>query len=121
MATRYGGQLAPNVYFRVYGKYSSDDDTELATGTSAGDATRMGQGGFRLDAETSPQNTLTVQGDAYGDQEDKLTYAPSRASGGNILGRWSHTFASGSDMALQVYYDRSHLFTVQPPDRKSVM
>jgi iron complex outermembrane receptor protein len=115
IAARYGGRLAPNVFFRIYGKYTGRDDTELAAGTTAGDASRMSQGGFRVDAQTSPENTLTVQGDVFGNREDNPTAAPSRSSGGNILGRWSHSFASGSNMKLQVYYDRSHLFTVQPP------
>jgi len=32
------------------------------------------------------------------------------ASGGNILGRWSHTISDDSDTSLQLYYDRTHLY-----------
>ena len=29
-------------------------------------------------------------------------------SGGNVLGRWSHTLSKDSDLSLQLYYDRTH-------------
>ncbi|MGH7484279.1 MAG: TonB-dependent receptor plug domain-containing protein, partial [bacterium] len=32
-----------------------------------------------------------------------------KASGGNLLGRWSRTISADSDMSLQLYYDRTHL------------
>src|SRR6185437_8201053 len=39
-------------------------------------------------------------------------------SGGNILGRWTHTAATGASMSLQVYYDHTYLsqpFPAAPP------
>jgi iron complex outermembrane receptor protein len=35
-------------------------------------------------------------------------------NGGNVLGRWTHTTAGGSDVTVQAYYDRTHL--AQPAD-----
>jgi iron complex outermembrane recepter protein len=29
-------------------------------------------------------------------------------NGGNVIGRWSHTFSDNSDLRLQLYYDRTH-------------
>ncbi len=60
-SVRYGGTLAPNVYFRVYGKYTDRDSGVFADGSSANDSWRMSRGGFRIDSEAVPQNTLTLQ------------------------------------------------------------
>ena len=106
---RYGGTLSSNVFFRVYGKYFDRGDQVFANGDDASDSWRMGRGGFRLDVEASPQNTFTLQGDLYSGDENVATGGNTRVSGGNVLGRWSHTFSEDSDMSLQMYYDRTHL------------
>jgi iron complex outermembrane receptor protein len=106
---RYGGTLASNVYYRVYGKYSQWGDEVFADGQNAGDAWNMGRGGFRVDAEPSLQNKYTVQGDYYAGHEGVTTGGRANVSGGNLLGRWAHIFSDSSDMSLQMYYDRTHL------------
>jgi len=107
---RYGGKLAPNVSYRIYGKYFDRDDQVYANGSPANDAWHMGQGGFRIDAETSAQNSFTLQGDYYnGDEGDPITRNDAVVRGNNILGRWTHAFSDDSDMSLQLYYDRTHL------------
>ena len=106
---RYGGVLASNVYFRVYGKYFDRDNEVFADGSDAADSWNMGQGGFRIDAEPLAQNTLTLQGDYYAGHENITTGGRANVSGGNILGRWSHTFSDENDLSLQLYYDRTHL------------
>jgi len=106
---RYGGTLASNVYFRVYGKYFDRDDEVFASGKDASDSWNMGRGGFRLDAEPSLQNTFTLQGDYYAGHEGITSAGRASVAGGNMLGRWSHTFSDDSDMKLQVYYDRTHI------------
>src|SRR5713226_9561486 len=50
---RYGGALASNVFYRVYGKYFDRDSAVLPSGQDATNNWRMGQGGFRLDREDS--------------------------------------------------------------------
>lgn len=50
---RYGGTLATDVYFRVYDKYFNRDDEVFGNGDSANDSWKMGQAGFRIDAEQS--------------------------------------------------------------------
>ena len=67
---RYGGTLASNVYFRIYGKYFDRGSELFTNGNSASDSWGMGQGGFRIDSEASPQNLLTLQGDFYSQGED---------------------------------------------------
>jgi iron complex outermembrane receptor protein len=113
VGARYGGTLASNVYYRVYGKYFDRGSEVFSNGASASDSWRMGQGGFRIDSEASPQNPLTLQGDFYlGDE--KSTTGDTRTGGGNVLGRWSHTFSDDSDMSLQLYYDRTHIAIPKP-------
>src|SRR5688500_16912994 len=46
---RYGGQLADDAYFRVYGLGFMHDNSELGDGTNVNDEWRLGQGGFRID------------------------------------------------------------------------
>lgn len=106
---RYGGALAPDVHFRLYGKYFDRGTEAFNSGGSASDSWRMQQGGFRIDAWPSQQNALTLQGDLYGSDVNISTGGQGHASGGNILGRWLHTCSDGSDMSLQVYFDRTHL------------
>jgi iron complex outermembrane recepter protein len=80
----------------------------------------MGQGGFRLDWDTSDNNLLMFQGDLYAGSVGqtsiilsptppfrRLNNADTAVAGGNILGRWIHRFSEASDVQLQVYYDRT--------------
>lgn len=111
---RYGGALGSSVNFRVYGKQFDRDGSVLANGNDVSDAWQMSQGGFRMDAEPSLQNTFTLQGDIYDGEEDLATGNASSVNGGNVLGRWLHTYSENSDTSLQVYYDRTHLSLPKP-------
>jgi iron complex outermembrane recepter protein len=106
---RYGGTLASNVYFRVYGKYFDRNDEVFGDGSNATDSWNMAQGGFRVDAQQSSQNLFTLQGDYYNGDENIATGGTARVNGNNIIGRWTDTFSDEADMSLQVYYDRTHL------------
>ena len=108
-SARYGGTLAPGVDFRVYAQYFNRGDEIQANVNSNADAWHKGQGGFRLDASTSPGNAVTVQGDYYRGDEGIATGGAAGISGGNLLARWSHVLSTYSDMTLQAYYDRTHL------------
>ncbi|HEX7859744.1 MAG TPA: TonB-dependent receptor [Verrucomicrobiae bacterium] len=115
---RYGGKINDNTYYRVYGKFSNHDDSELRGGGDANDNWWMSRGGFRLDWTPSDQNLFTLQGDLYGGDLGQsitvpLTTAPYldtltddvQTHGGNILGRWTHDFSETSELALKLYYD----------------
>jgi iron complex outermembrane recepter protein len=106
---RYGASITSNIFFRVYGKYFDRDSEVFPGGKDASDSWRMGQGGFRMDADLSMENTFTLQGDVYSSDENLATGRNARANGNNILGRWTHTFSAESDISLQLYYDRTHL------------
>jgi len=105
---RYGGQLGTNAYYRVYAKYFNRDETPLANGTDGHDAWQMGQTGFRVDWYPGEANQLTFQGDGYDGAIDQLANGDIRVAGGNLLGRWSHTFSEESELKVQLYYDRTH-------------
>ena len=49
VAARYGGKLAPTIYYRVYAKLFSVDAGVLTDGSGAANAWAHGQGGGRID------------------------------------------------------------------------
>jgi len=111
---RYGGQLAPDAFFRVHGKYFDRDGAVFPDGSDAGDDWRMGRGGFRVDIEPSAEEILTFQGDHYGGEAGQAVGGVVKLSGGNLLGRWSSTSSTGSGTSLQLYYDRTYLYLPKP-------
>ncbi|HSH72843.1 MAG TPA: TonB-dependent receptor [Methylophilaceae bacterium] len=107
-AVRYGGKLAENITYRMYGKYFDRDNESLKSGRSATDSWNFGQGGFRIDAEATLKDSLTLQGDFYGANEtDTITGENGDAKGLNVLGRWKRAISDDSSMKLQFYYDRT--------------
>ncbi len=105
---RYGGQLAPDVHYRVYGKYFDRDSTTFPSGQEGINNWHMGQGGFRVDWDASEANLVTLQGDYYDGSIRQPGASDIAVSGGNVIGRWSHTFSKDSDIKLQLYYDQTH-------------
>src|SRR5436190_21825311 len=105
---RYGGTLATNVYFRVYGKYFDRDSEVYSDGSNAHDSWNRGQAGFRIDSYQSEKNLLTLDGAGFGGLNNVVPGGKGTAQftgnseGGHILGRWTHTFAEASDMSLQL-------------------
>jgi iron complex outermembrane recepter protein len=106
---RYGGTVGSDVAWRAYAKYLDRDDSVLANGADGFDSGHMLQGGFRVDAQPSSQNALTVQGDVYRSDQDVPAGDDSRLSGANVLGRWSRAYSQDSGVSLQAYFDHTHL------------
>jgi iron complex outermembrane recepter protein len=115
---RYGGALGTNLFYRAYVKYFDREGFLDAPGRDGADAWDMLRGGFRLDWEGSDINRLTLQGDYYysnaGQPFDDTSLTPpfsrpldivNHDQGGNVLGRWTHTFSETSQLTLQLYYD----------------
>src|SRR4051812_22796863 len=90
---RYGGQAGYHTYYRAYFKYLDRADQELANGASAHDGMTQSQGGFRIDSTQPGDNTLTFQGDLYLNEFGIAGRPDAKNVGGNLLGRWTHTFA----------------------------
>lgn len=108
---RLGGKLAPDIYFRTYGKYTDEGPEVTATGANADDAWHVARGGFRLDREAGADQ-FTVQGDAYTGHETNPGTPDAYLSGTNVLGRWTHAAADDASLSLQAYYD--HTYITQP-------
>ncbi len=124
-AVRYGGKISDTVFYRADLKYFNRDNSVLPGAGESKDSWDMYRGGFRVDWEPSNVNLLTVQGDLYYGHINQVSASPRRptppfvppsvvavpakttADGGNILGRWTHTFSVESDVQLQAYYDRT--------------
>ena len=119
---QYGGALGSNTTYRVFTKYLNSNSlpTVPTLDTSPGaDGWHLFHGGFRADTKISTKDSLTVQGDLYAGNEGAtivhiFSVEPpvtgnlntiTDLSGGNILGRWEHTFSARSDTTLQVYFD----------------
>ncbi len=118
LAWRYGAGT-DQLSYRIYGKGFTRAPQYHSDGRNFDDW-RMGQIGFRADWAASLRDSLTFQGDAYGTiAGQKLVinrYSPpsnpavednGNYSGANIGTTWRRKLASGSDLQLQVYYDRT--------------
>jgi iron complex outermembrane recepter protein len=101
---QYGGTLAKNLTYRVYGESFFQDPDVTVTGANAKDDWQKSQGGFRLDWAPSGDQ-VTLQGDLYRGWEGQFSGAPEAIAGQNLLARWNHTFEGGSTLQVQAYYD----------------
>src|ERR1700733_10220391 len=118
---QYGGKIGQNGDYRVFGRYFNTANSVFPNGQQAADGWSGGHLGFRSDWTLSPRDTLTVQGDFLKTDESqtittlfsnalplaKTFNDPLTATAGNILARWNHTMANGSEMSLQIYDDYS--------------
>ena len=119
VSIRQGGSRGSDFHYRLFTKYFNRDASFNTMG--AHDDTRMFRGGFRTDWEPANNDHVMVQGEWFtGDGGQQSTVATTQTfpfgfttgnedlemSGGHFLTRWEHTWDSGSDMALQFFYDR---------------
>ena len=119
---RYGSKVKDSTYYRVYGKYYDWYPSIDPAGATASDGWHALRGGFRVDSNLTTRDSVTVQGDLYHDNFGETLTVPSltsptfwstypnngRESGGDLLGRWNHSF-SRSSTSLQMYYDRTNI------------
>jgi iron complex outermembrane recepter protein len=115
---RYGGQIGANAHYRAYLKYFNRDHFMDSEGRSTPDDWDGLRGGFRLDWKPTVKDALTLQGDYYRSHNgetrtDVRLDSPTirsvderyRNTGGNVLGRWTHTFSDASELSIQGFYD----------------
>jgi iron complex outermembrane recepter protein len=103
---RYGGGGSSGPAFRVYGEGFARGSTVDFDGTDAKDSWGLGQGGFRLDGG-SQTSALMLEGDYYDGRPDPDGGTDVVVRGGNAVGRWTRELSEGSDLQLQLYYDRT--------------
>jgi iron complex outermembrane recepter protein len=106
VAARYGGGIGSDLTYRVYAMHHNRDHTYLPGGEDNADKWRQSQAGFALDWKLSERNTLNTQGNFYSGIE-KTKPETSSMDGQNVMARWTHNFAQGSDLNVQAYYDRT--------------
>lgn len=117
---RCGGTMSKGGFYRVFAKYFTRDDFVDFTGARSADGWDVRRGGFRVDKDMSVSDTLMVQGDFYKEHFGQRSTFPlltppfaqtvdSRhpASGFDLLARWEHQGASGSNTAIQMYFDHT--------------
>lgn len=116
---QYGGSLPKGTDYRISINYLNNGSLPAADEGSNKDNWNLLHGSFRADTKVSSKDSLTVQGDMYTGQEGAtilhiFSIDPpivgdrnenNQLGGGNILGRWNHTFSSRSDTSFQFYYD----------------
>lgn len=120
-SARYGGEIGSKGAYRIYGKYFDWKPSTDLGGQTASDGWHQVRGGFRTDWTLSKADSLTVQGDVYNSRDGEqitlpLLNAPysqtlshtGAYSGGNVLGRWTHSGANNSSFSLQGYFDRTN-------------
>jgi iron complex outermembrane receptor protein len=107
MSVRHGGSMGDRGAFRVYGKYRYRAAQVFPTGENTHDPFRQGQIGFRADFSKSSRTAITAQGDYYRAKVGISDRKDSDASGGNSVVRVVHTFASGTQLQVQTYYDHT--------------
>jgi iron complex outermembrane receptor protein len=107
VGVRYGGKIGDAATWRAYARDTIDYDTVTATGARAHDSWSKPQGGFRLDWNASPADTVTVQGDGYRGSEDQVGAPNDDIEGADVLARWSHDWQGGANLQVQAYYDHA--------------
>jgi iron complex outermembrane receptor protein len=131
---RYGGDIGAGGSYRAFAKTSTYASSAAPDGSPGHDGWSSLHSGFRSDWDLSPADTLTVQGDLFSNRESELrnrwfinepsdpAYAQNLdAAGGNLLARWTHTFANGSDTSVQAYYDQFQRNDLEQPDREHTL
>jgi iron complex outermembrane recepter protein len=117
---RYGDRIGGKGHYRAYMKYFDWGSSTNLIGQDAFDGWHQLRGGFRSDWALTPADSLTVQGDMYSSRNGETLTVPTLSSpysstfanagqysGGNLLGRWTHSF-NGSSISLQGYFDRTN-------------
>jgi iron complex outermembrane receptor protein len=117
---RYGGKLRDKASYRVSADGFARNHFLDAAGRDGNDEWKAVHGGFRVDANASAKDSITLEGDAESGNAGEIPTNPGfnsspvnaspltdRFSGWNVLSRWSHVASLHSETSLQVYFDRS--------------
>lgn len=121
---RYGAKIDDNAHMRAYAKYDTYGESRNGLDQGNHDDWKKGQVGFRADWKGGEQQSLTLQGDMYQGDENRLvnlpygtpavvpTHIDEKPGGFNLLGRWNRKYSSTSDMTFQAYFDEAQRDTI---------
>jgi iron complex outermembrane receptor protein len=117
---RVGFPIGSTLAMRVFAK-GFVREPEANSDHDPYDRWNLAHGGFRADWSATAEDTVRAQGDLYlghsGQQVGLGVYQPleqisvdgmQSVSGGDVLLRWEHRYASQSDFSLQTYFDRTN-------------
>jgi iron complex outermembrane recepter protein len=118
---RYGGTIGNETSYRVAGGGFNFGHNLNSSGQSGEDDWRTLQGGFRVDANASPKDSLTIEGDVYrGDAGELVNTIVSISppvngilnlrnvfSGWDVVSRWNHAASPHSETSLEINFDHS--------------
>ncbi len=116
---RYGGELGQNFAYRVFGQATYGDPSVDSSGSLQLNPWNLSEGGMRMDGKISQKDNISLEGQGYSGRVDtnELNFSgPSSPSavelqehilmkGGDILGRWTHSFSERSSMDTLAYCD----------------
>jgi len=115
--------------YRIFAKYFDIGDAAAADGSPANDHWRRSHAGFRSDWDLTNRDSVMVEGDLFANREsgtfrsgfattpfDTFTARDVAAAGGDVLARWNHRLAGGSQTSLQAYYDTYRRTEYGPPE-----
>jgi iron complex outermembrane receptor protein len=117
---QYGGTSGQATSYRIFMKGFDYNSFPSLSGQNGHDGWDLLHGGFRIDSTLSQNDSFTLQGDLYEGNAGEIAHfveltppfggtlaVSTSVAGGNVLGRWNHTFSPHSDTTLQVYFDRT--------------
>lgn len=122
LGVRHGAALGDDAWYRVWAKYASHDDFELANGTSVQDQWSDSRAGFRYDRQVDPATMLTVEGEAYthpvasesvlmpvpgADRQFERLTVNADVSGAHLLLRINRGFGEASGWRVRAYADQT--------------
>ncbi len=119
---QYGGRIGQTWTYRIFSKYLHTGNSVFPDGRRTADTRQGGHAGFRSGWQRSPKDSFSAQVDFLKTNESqnittlfvnalpalKTFNDPLRNTSGDILARWNHTLADGSQMSLQMYDSASH-------------
>ena len=115
---RYGFNLGTSITGRAYLTYNKRDSFDLLDGTDANDDWENVTGGFRFDGKLADNNSWSLQGDIYTNEENQTIdrlFIPTPPfetvslsgidhDGFNLLGKWEKKLTKGA-IKVQAYFD----------------
>lgn len=114
---RYGGKIGDRGFFRIYAKAFGFDDLQSTLDTDANDGWHGMRLGFRADWETSPEDRLSVAGQAAWMKVGQIMEFPTLTapyteiqtyrrdnSNGHLTAAWTHSPAHGSTVESKLSY-----------------
>lgn len=105
---RYGGDINPDLSFRVFGTGFKMGTATGSNGEKSNDEWPMLKGGFRLDWDVSAKDKLALLGNIYrGEPNPDAADTAVIARGDNITFRWNRVVTEKKAFHLQAYYDHT--------------